>query len=168
MVKNTFVLFLVIVFNCCFANACIANNTITTQNQEEVNNSVKSLYGTWKITNYKWAGISSGEDAHPEKRIGTTIFFGSDRAEIIGNSCREPKYTFHHEKNAANYLIDSYRIYPEDLGIKSSNLNVVDLECAGKKNLPGTGPSASIFIITQNLIIYSTDGPYYLLEKVKK
>lgn len=171
MIKNIFISFLIIsVSTVCLANEPIIRDDIPAQDVK-IKNSIGELYGTWKIVGYKWGGISSSEEKDPKRHIGkTTLVFRADYAQLLGVSaiyCKAPKYRFHIEKNAADYLLDSYRASPDEIGIKTTELNVIDISCEGENNLPDTGPSADIFIIDKNKIIYKKDGPYYFLEKVK-
>jgi len=172
IIRNILFAFLVIIFSLvCFASRNISGSDVSLHSSGKIKDPIEILYGSWKVMNYEWAGFPSGEEENPQRHIGKTIlFFGHDRGELLIRLavivCKTPEYSFHYEKDAADYLLDGYRAKPKEIGIKTTDLNVVDIDCAGENNLPGYGPKASVFIINKNTIIYSTDGPFYRLKKI--
>lgn len=169
MIKNILIIFLMLsVSIICFAGE-IAGNNISMQNNYQAEKYIKELYGSWKIVGYAWSGMFSSEEKNPKKHIGKILFFGVDRAEIMRVSdilCKAPEYNFHYEEKAANYLFNGYRAKLDEVGIKTTSLNVIEVNCAGENNLPGYGPSADVFITSKDTAIYKMDGPFYYLQKV--
>lgn len=153
----------------CFAGK-VAENNISMQNNHQAEKYIKRLYGSWKIIDYKWSGMSAGEANEPPKHIGATLFFGADHAQLINVSdvflCRIPTYHFHKETNADKYLFNNYRARSAELGIQTINLSVIGIKCEDEKNLPGTGYNSEVFIIGKDKAILVTEGPFYYLQKV--
>lgn len=169
MMRKIFIIFLALgISTICFAGSNVGDENVAAQTNSLDKMVINVLNGSWKITTYVWEGMSSSAEKHPEKLIGTELFFGTDHAQLVEGFCKSPKYNFHHVDDINYYLTHECGIRPKNLGLDNEkDLNVVEIECAGKNNLSGSSIRADIFVINQNLIIYRTDGPFFLLHKKK-
>lgn len=131
--------------------------------------SIKNLYGYWKINGNQGNGITAWSEEQFQKFIGQVLFFGPDKAKILTycalSDCQSPKYSFSRE-NTVDYLYYGFKTTPDVAGIKTTTLDVIDLTCEDKNNMPGTGDGAVIFLIDEDTIIYVSEGLFFRLRKI--
>lgn len=125
-----------------------------------------SIFGTWKVVDFKAGSITGMTDEKARKFIGTTIILESDSAILIHDRCVEKTVYRIRTANAEEYFYFNYKLSPRELGLTEKEIDILEIYCSiDEVSLINTEPFYELVIGKNQRLIDSCDGYFFFLSK---
>ena len=118
--------------------------------------------GDWMIVAHQIPGVGAMTDAEASAWYGRTVYYGSDFAVFIVDSCRSPSYSWS-EVRGDSLLAVAYRANPAALGVSAgSSVTLFQVLCGGS---PWSVPGGSLLRTPAGRLYAIWDGVFFELRR---
>ena len=127
---------------------------------QEIASSAVDIYGDWEIAAHHALGISAMSSEEAKQWVGGKASYSDSMATFTDESCDSPSYYW--SSVTKEQFFRSFRVSPEKLGIKATNIGIVKVLCQGEDWFaPGT------VLIEKNQDTFFTlwDGIFFELKR---
>jgi len=116
-------------------------------------------YGTWRVSGYRFVGVSGMSRNDADGWIGRTASFSRTTAGFPPDVCAAPDYAVSSVTLAD--LAADYRVRPSDLGIAGATVQVVEVRCQDA----WSGPGNRLLVLSPGHIVCVWDGVFFDLTR---